>query len=201
MSHGHDHTPPRLPTPLSDADTLHRLGPGEAMVTVPGYRLRPATEHDQAAMTDVRRRAWHLAYDDIWGPGPIEQMFKGELAMSWENSEPDWSETPRTNVAVAQTDAAVVGLLSYGIRRECIGEVRMLYVDPEHHARGVATMLWNDALRAMLDAGSNQVAVWVLGRNQPARVWYEHRGLTQFGESLVRLGDQDEVETGYRMVL
>ncbi len=84
----------------------------------------------------------------------------------------------------------VVGLLSYGIRREGIGEVRLLYVDPEHHARGVATMLWNDALRAMLGAGTNQVVVWVLGRNQPARVWYEHRGLTQFAESLVRLGDQ-----------
>lgn len=34
MSHGHDHTPPSLPTPLSDADTLHRLGPGEARAAV-----------------------------------------------------------------------------------------------------------------------------------------------------------------------
>lgn len=112
-------------------------------MTSTGYRVHGATEHDAAAMTDVRRRAWHVAYDHIWGPGPIEQMFAGGLMMKWDSPEPDWAGPRTTLVAVETAGEALVGVINYGIHRDGTGEVRLLYVHPEHHARGLGALLWD----------------------------------------------------------
>lgn len=75
----------------------------------------------------------------------------------------------------------------------------MLYVDPEHHARGHRDTVVGRSPASDEGRRRGRPRGVVLGRKQPARDWYEHRGLSLFAESHVQLGDQVEVEIGYAL--
>lgn len=86
----------------------------------------------------------------------------------------------RQSVLVADVDARVVGFANVGPRRDedahDEGEVRAIYVLPEHWGRGIGRELMIEALAALADHRFRQAMLWVLDTNERARRFYESGG-------------------------
>jgi ribosomal protein S18 acetylase RimI-like enzyme len=166
------------------------------------YAVRPATPADQGALEEVRRRAWHAAYDALWGHELIEQYFAGRIELRGSPRPEGWVKRPWT--LVAHLDGEITGLASAGVltgKLDKLGELGKLYVAPEHQGKGVGVRLWDEVVRRLRAAGCRHLQLWVLSRNTRARRFYERRGCHPFVESTVYLGARAEPEIGYRLPL
>ena len=55
------------------------------------------------------------------------------------------------------------------------GEIFALYVDTDHHRKGIATMLWNAAVEKLRHENLVPFIVITLTKNSPARAFYQSR--------------------------
>jgi GNAT superfamily N-acetyltransferase len=151
-----------------------------------GFLVRPAEEGDIAAMADVQLRTVLTAYADIFPPEAPPPTFD-EYVGSWRTSLARQEDGAAAFVAEAwngRHDGTVIGIVLADPMPDVVpgpskhGNVRALYVDPEHWQRGVGRRL-HDAAREYLRVARPQLhtlSLWVLERNPRARGRYENWG-------------------------
>ena len=98
------------------------------------------------------------------------------------------SETPQTETIVAVDADLVVGVSSFGPRRQPasrqIGEIYALHVRPVSWRRGLGKRLLDDSKRRLEARGFVGAVLWVLRDNQNARRFYETQGWAITGEEI-----------------
>jgi ribosomal protein S18 acetylase RimI-like enzyme len=141
-------------------------------------QIRTATLSDAPAIAAVHEQSARTAYRDIF-PG---KPFRG----------PDWAETlksPGTTAFVAEEDGSVVGVV---VVRPA--EVEALYVAPARWGEGIGRRLLEHATQHLGEY--EEITLWVLEENLPARRFYERHGWAPDG------GDKESfygaVELRYR---
>lgn len=181
--------PPRIvPTQLRIAPSaLHHW-----FVTV-----RTAYEGDAKAIGSVHVRSWQAIY-------------RGEFPQDFlEGLDPDhraerWSECIRSGphegsaILVVESGGEVIGFANVGPSRDDDapageGEVRAIYLMPEHWGHGHGRQLMAAALDHLRQTGFSEAILWVLGSNQQARRFYEIGGWASDGAS------KDDDSFGFRM--
>jgi GNAT superfamily N-acetyltransferase len=96
------------------------------------------------------------------------------------------SDRPPAGTLVAERPGhGVVGFINVApsADAELVGEVRAVYVLPEHWGQGAGRLLMDAGLRRLAEAGFHEVTLWVLETNGPARRFYETRGWRADGAS------------------
>ena len=88
-----------------------------------------------------------------------------------------------------------------GRNREGGGELFAIYVLPERQATGIGRRLWQAAAEHLVGLGFEELAIWVLAGNGPARRFSERQGALPFGERDFPVGEGIVPEVGYRAPL
>ena len=68
------------------------------------------------------------------------------------------------------------------------GELRAIYVDPQHSSEGVGRCLWLAAREKMVEQGYFTVVVWVFAGNDQAISFYHKAGFTESQTGQTQVG-------------
>jgi ribosomal protein S18 acetylase RimI-like enzyme len=83
---------------------------------------------------------------------------------------------------LAETGDELLGFVTIGPSRDpdvdaaCVGEIRGIYLAPEHWRQGIGTYLLMQGQRLLKRRGYTEVTLWVLATNVQARRFYEAMG-------------------------
>ena len=145
--------------------------------------VRDAAPGDAAAIACVHVRSWQSAYR-----GMIADEILDGLSIARRTS--DWRERlqgPASGDAVAFTLVAELGgeLRGFcGVRRldeDADATIAALYLEPAYRRAGIGSALLGAALQRLRDAGRDDVVLWVLEANHPARAFYARFGFVADG--------------------
>ncbi|ROP44630.1 GNAT family N-acetyltransferase [Pseudokineococcus lusitanus] len=139
--------------------------------------LRPAVPDDAPALAAVHVAGWRAGYRGLVRDDYLDALDPSAREARWRTtaSGPD-------GVLVVEEDGALVALCAFGPCRDDdlpdeAGEVRSLYVLPEHWGTGVGGRLLAAATAELLAVGADEPPVlWALTGNTRARRFYERRG-------------------------
>ncbi|MCX7351943.1 MAG: GNAT family N-acetyltransferase [Proteobacteria bacterium] len=139
------------------------------------YHLRLATIEDAAAIVDLQIRGWKHAYKSIIDQSYLDHIYP-EKRLNWrlENMAKgdNWTFVVEHNgKIVGECDAGYSSTPEFGK-----GEIFALYVDKDHHRKGIATMLWKTAVEKLRQENLVPFIVITLTKNSPARAFYQSMG-------------------------
>jgi len=161
--------------------------------------VRPAGVDDVDAIIKVHVRG-RGAYPDGFLPG--EQVTGDCRGLRERIGSPGFS------VLCAELGAEVVGFVVIGPcvypdpHPATISELRMMLVDPDHHDRGIDTLLHDAAVRAWQARAVESARLWVWECNKRAKTFYARLGWQSDGARRPddpRIGEHRMI--GYRLVV
>jgi ribosomal protein S18 acetylase RimI-like enzyme len=159
--------------------------------------IRAATASDVESIREVALASLSASYGHAVG-GPLLR----EAVEKWyEASDLSDTITDETTVCpVATVDGDVVGFAeSYVVdRRERVGEINWLHVNPEHRNAGIGSKLLQHVERALRDRDVDAIEGTVLADNEAGTAFYEREGYDPAGERTVEIGGEAFDEQQYR---
>jgi GNAT superfamily N-acetyltransferase len=165
------------------------------------FELRPATPRDTEAIVELQIAAWRAAFLPLLPPDfelPPRESFliMGARALREAGVE-------RT---VAVAGERIAGLCTHGPSRDEdagdeVGEVRALFVHPDHWRRGAGSALVSNALESLRGRGFAEATVWSFRDNERANTFYERCGFSRDGATQQREGFAGAVEIRFRLPL
>ncbi len=147
--------------------------------------IEPYDDSSLDAIVRLSLRAWAPVFESI------EKSMDSEV---FREQHPDWRVTQQeavesvcadedAHVWVALEDSRVAGFVALKLdRKERIGEIYMIAVDPDFQRRGIAAELTRYSLAWLKDAGMTTATVETGGDpgHAPARRTYESAGFKLF---------------------
>lgn len=160
-------------------------------------QIRDAGLDDIAPLAQVHLATVTTAYASLfppWAPPPTSES----LVEDWLSTLSDQT----CKAFIAEDERRAVGTVA--VRREPASEyaqLRRLHVLPEKWNVGIGSALHDVAIDAMRSAGYEEAALWILGNNDRARSFYEHRGWTLVAGRKLRWPQLGAVEVRYHLRL
>lgn len=150
-------------------------------------KIREAGAGDAARLERLRVRGWREAY-----PGLVAQHVLDALSPDDPAALADWQrllDDPGIRITLAEDAAGhLTGFCALARPSRDpdeppgVAELVALYVDPEHHRRGIGRTLIDDALALLrTDGGWHECTVWTLDRNDRALTLYGSLGFLRDG--------------------
>ena len=150
--------------------------------------IRPARRDDVEAIAALHLASWWAAYKGLLPDDFLSGITLESRITRWRQAL-DPSASPLTETVVADGGGTVVGVCSFGPRREpaseTVGEIYALHVRPDVTRRGLGQALLDKALRRLAARGCGSSVLWVLRDNANARRFYEAQGWAFTGEEFV----------------
>jgi ribosomal protein S18 acetylase RimI-like enzyme len=158
--------------------------------------IRQATPDDVAEIRRVARESLAESYGHA-----LDHELIDSVVEKWYDADDlaaDLADED-THFVVAAEDGELAGFVqSYVVsRREVIGEIDWLHVDPDHRGRGVGTDLLQALEGELLAAGVERLEGTVLVANEMGTEFYETHGFTAAGERTINIAGKDFVERVY----
>jgi GNAT superfamily N-acetyltransferase len=183
-------------SPANSADATQH-GCDDRRVTT---EMRPAVPDDARDVAEVRAAGWRAAYRDLVPAAWLAAMDPAADAERYRTAWTSGATYPRTAVAVVE--GAVVGFVTWAPYAErpdhggvtagppadgasAVGELRALYVHPDHWGRAAGHLLLSHALIALAGASLAPVRLWTFSGNARARRFYERAGFRADGASVL----------------
>ncbi len=127
--------------------------------------IRPAKQSDVWMLGKVYSAAWKTAYRGLMPDFFLEILTPENCAPKPDHIAPD-----RRLVAVEED--TVIGTVTFDS-----GEIRSIYLLPDHWGRGVGRELFHGAVTAVRERGGETVTLWVQRDNARARRFFEKMGM------------------------
>jgi L-amino acid N-acyltransferase YncA len=142
--------------------------------------IRPARVQDAAAVADVNRRGWLLAYAHIV-PAATMREAAVDLASRWADGLAGAADDGREVWVATDHADAVIGFVSVGPSRDAdaapgVGELRAIYLAEQAIGTGVGRALLARGELALAARGYASATLWVFEGNTRARRFYERHG-------------------------
>lgn len=162
--------------------------------------VRTAILNDAHAIAHVHVASWRTTYR-----GVLSDEFLGSLSET--NYEERWKRViadGASKVYVAEDGGNVVGFASGGRERAgeegYEGELYAIYLLEASQRRGFGRELVRAAVEGLRELGLNDMIIWVLRDNQPARAFYERLGGAYVRSQPITIGPTttEEVSYGWR---
>ena len=148
--------------------------------------LRRAAVGDASGIAQVHVEGWRTAHA---GLVPEEYL----ACVSSRLHEGSWREELAVEASdrkpwVALVDDRIVGFASAGLSRDEdagseVGEVYLVYVDPDCWGRGIGKSLIEHVVRDLRQHGFERASFWVVADNAKARAFAERHGWQDDGET------------------
>ncbi|MGM0389854.1 MAG: GNAT family N-acetyltransferase [Natrinema limicola] len=131
-------------------------------------------------------------------PAQIDGLVDDQFA---DEAVTDKREDEETLLQVAETsseieDTTITGFVD-GRLEDGWGEIRWLFVDPEHRGKGIGTELYETAIETLRDRGAEHICVTVLEANTEGHDFVERFGLEHDGDRRVEIADESVVNSVY----
>lgn len=145
--------------------------------------IRRATVGDAEDLTRLHVRVWRATYAGIAPPEVVARLDEAHRLPGWRAALA--AEEAEGATLVAVIDGRFVGFVRFGpasqpeLGRE--GEVKYLYVDPDHARQGIGQRLLAAAFAALRTAAYAEVALAVVRENTPAQDFYRALGGVEVG--------------------
>ena len=159
--------------------------------------IRTATEEDIDAIRTVARNSLIASY----GHAVTEALLAEAVDEWYDPAQLDTDiDDADTVFPVAVVDDVVVGFAeSYIVgRRERVGEIDWLHVDPDHRESGIGSALLTHVEAELRSAEVDRIEGRVLADNTAGTAFYEQEGYDLAGERDVEIGDQLFEERRYQ---
>ena len=162
--------------------------------------VRRATEADASALALVHVDSWRTSYRDLLPREFLDSLSESSYRDRWSRLLSD----PSNLIFVAEESNEVVGFASGGRERAgedgFAGELYAIYLVDKAKRRGHGRELVRaivDGLKAM---GIDDMIIWALTENQPARRFYERLGGVYVRSQPIVIGSTalEEVSYGWR---
>jgi len=129
--------------------------------------IRPARADDAPGLTAVKVASWREAYKGIF---PDEFLFSLDYpAQYWDRH--------LEGLVVAAEGSQLLGYCSHApADDEGWGEIRAIYVHPDHQGKGIGSRLLAKGLSGLRERGFGRALLWVIDSNHQARGFYEASG-------------------------
>ncbi len=142
--------------------------------------VRATTVADAEGIVRVRTRSWQQAYAHLFTPDELAGMSVEGQAQWWQGA------IRRGHFAlVAERNGQVGGFASGGASRDedapDLGELMMVYVDPDAWGEGIGQALIAGFESRLRQQGYAEALLWVAEDNPRARRFYERAGWTLDG--------------------
>jgi GNAT superfamily N-acetyltransferase len=146
------------------------------------FTIRHAGSADAAAIAQLHIASWQAAYRGMISDAFLDSQDLAARVLQWRSSVDDQN----TFVLVAESAGALLGFCACGIARDSdarlnVWEIYNLHAAPERRGEGVGTRLFDAAVALGADNGAGELTLWVVEGNQPARKFYEHKGMAPDG--------------------
>jgi GNAT superfamily N-acetyltransferase len=164
----------------------------------PMLKIRLATPDDRDAIIAINRLSWQQAYQAIFTPEEIAQLFQGEIKQrgSWLSKRKE-----RLGVFVADDNGTLLGFIGMAsLLEDKAAEITTFYILPDEQGKGLGKQLWERALKHLCEGGYTAIWVWVLEKAK-ARQFYEGRGCVEKARGIYSVGSHEEETIGYFMDL
>jgi ribosomal protein S18 acetylase RimI-like enzyme len=162
--------------------------------------IRPATLEDATAIARVHVASWQSTYRGMLPDEFLASLSETGYAERWKRVIGDGS----SKVYVAEDGGEVVGFASGGRERAgetgYTGELYAIYVIDAAQRRGFGRELVRATVAGLRDLGLDDMIIWVLRDNQPARSFYERLGGEYIRGQPITIGPVtlEEVSYGWR---
>lgn len=146
--------------------------------------LRPAQPADAYEIVRINTDGWRRAYVGIVPDDVLAAIDVDARTLRYQRRMVE-DRTHDTMVAIDDQygDAGrIVGYVHFGPYRDgetldrAVGEVVAIYVDPPAWGTGAGRLLLSTAVELLTERGCDEVRLWVLEANHPARGFYAHLG-------------------------
>jgi ribosomal protein S18 acetylase RimI-like enzyme len=162
--------------------------------------IRPATLEDATAIARVHVASWQSTYRGMLPDEFLASLSEAGYAERWKRVIGDGS----SKVYVAEDGGEVVGFASGGRERAgetgYTGELYAIYVTDAAQRRGFGRELVRATVAGLRELGLDDMIIWVLRDNQPARSFYERLGGVYIRGQPITIGSVtlEEVSYGWR---
>jgi ribosomal protein S18 acetylase RimI-like enzyme len=162
--------------------------------------IRPATLEDATAIARVHVASWQSTYRGMLPDEFLASLSETGYAERWKRVIGDGS----SKVYVAEDGGEVVGFASGGRERAgetgYTGELYAIYVIDAAQRRGFGRELVRATVAGLRELGLDDMIIWVLRDNQPARSFYERLGGVYIRGQPITIGSVtlEEVSYGWR---
>lgn len=161
--------------------------------------IRRATVADAGVIAAVRIDSWRTTYRGIIPDDYLDGMKIEDSTAIWSRILSATSNA--ANVFVAEVDGEVLGFAAgMTLAESKLGfdsELSAIYLEPSVQRAGIGRKLVAHVAAALASAGANNMLVWVLADNRPARQFYEMLGAELLAEQPFNWDGLDLQEAGY----
>ncbi|MFC4358869.1 GNAT family N-acetyltransferase [Halobium salinum] len=149
-------------------------------------RIRPAAPDDAPGIAEVAREAWHAAYDDLLGPGLVDDRVDGWYDVERLREGLDAAD----HYVVAEVDSGGAGTEVVGYAAASTGvegrpddeaTLEAIYVRPDHWGEGVGSRLLERVAGSVADTGIERLSAVVFADNEVGRAFYDRHGFAVRG--------------------
>lgn len=164
--------------------------------------LTRAREEDATRIAELHIASWRATYTRELSQAFHDSQDVAAWAAVWRGHLADG-----VTVILAEGVDRLDGFVACGLMRGRSSnvvewEIYNIHVAPARHGAGVGSRLFNAAAELGRQRGARQLVLWVVETNNPARTFYEAKGMKHDGgEQQQTLGDGTLDEIRYRMGL
>jgi GNAT superfamily N-acetyltransferase len=162
--------------------------------------VRPATIDDSQQIARVHLASWRSTYAELLPGDFLDSLGEADYTERWTR----FIEGGASGVYVVEHEGEVVGFASGGRERAgetgYSGELYAIYILDAFQGHGYGRELVRAVVSALRAMGFDDMIVWVLRDNQPARRFYERLGGAYVRTQPTTIGSAtlEEVSYGWR---
>lgn len=159
--------------------------------------LRPAILDDAATIARVHVASWRSTYRALLPADFLDSLTEAGYADRWRRFIGDGS----SRVYVVEDERELVGFASGGRERAgekgYTGELYAIYVLDGFQRRGYGRELVRAVVGGLREMGLQDMIIWVLLDNRPARLFYERLGGVYVRSQPITIGSATLEEVSY----
>jgi ribosomal protein S18 acetylase RimI-like enzyme len=159
--------------------------------------IRAATIDDAPAIAQVHIASWRSTYRTLLPGDFLDSLTEANYADRWRRFIGEGA----SRVYVLEDDGVLVGFASSGRERagetNYTGELYAIYILDGVQRRGHGRELVRAVVDGLREMGLDDMIIWVLRDNQPARLFYERLGGLYVRTQPITLGSATLEEVSY----
>ena len=159
--------------------------------------VRPATVDDAQEIARVHIASWRSTYSELLPGDFLDSLSAADYTERWAR----FIDRGASRVYVVEHDGELVGFASGGRERAgetgYRGELYAIYVLDAFQRHGYGHDLVRAAVTALREMGFDDMIIWVLRDNHPARRFYERLGGAYVRAQPITIGSATLEEVSY----
>ena len=159
--------------------------------------VRPATVDDALEIARVHVASWRSAYKELLPGDFLDSLSEREYTERWTR----FIDRGSSRVYVVEHDGELIGFASGGRERAgetgYTGELYAIYILDAFQRHGYGRELVKAVVTGLREMGLDDMIIWVLRDNQPARLFYERLGGVYVRAQPITIGSATLEEVSY----